>query len=48
MNYDKNDEDYKEKIENLKKVTNHTKFPQVFVNGEFIGGYHELLTLYDF
>lgn len=48
INYDKNDEDYKERVDKLIKITNHRKFPQIFVNGEFIGGYHELLSMYHF
>mgnify|MGYP003348761759 CR=1 FL=1 len=48
VDYDKDDEGYKEKVEELSKVTNKTKFPQIFIHGEYIGGYHELLTLYDF
>lgn len=48
VNYDKNDEDYKERVDKLIKITDHRKFPQIFINDEFIGGYHELLSFYDF
>ncbi len=30
----------------LNKKTNHTTFPQIFINGEFIGGYSELAELH--
>jgi len=36
-----NDNDFK----SLKKITNYTRFPQIFINGEFIGGYSELAEL---
>lgn len=48
VHYDKNDEDYKERVDKLIEITDHRKFPQIFINDEFIGGYHELLKIYDF
>ena len=33
-----NDNDFK----SLNKITNYTSFPQIFIDGEFIGGYSEL------
>jgi len=38
----KNDNDFK----SLNKITNYTSFPQIFINGEFIGGYSELAELH--
>ncbi len=38
----KNDNDFK----SLNKITNYTSFPQIFINGEFIGGYSELTELH--
>ncbi len=38
----KNDNDFKL----LNKITNYTNFPQIFINGEFIGGYSELAELH--
>ena len=38
----KNEDDFK----SLNKITNYTTFPQIFMNGEFIGGYSELAELY--
>ena len=38
----KNDSDFK----SLNKITNYTSFPQIFINGEFIGGYSELAELH--
>ena len=34
----KNDNEFK----SLNKITNYSSFPQIFINGEFIGGYSEL------
>ena len=38
----KNDNEYR----SLNKITNYTSFPQIFINGEFIGGYSELAELH--
>ena len=38
----KNDNDFK----SLNKITNYTSFPQIFIDGEFIGGYSELAELH--
>ena len=38
----KNDNDFK----SLNKMTKHSSFPQIFINGEFIGGYSELAELH--
>ena len=38
----KNDSD----IKSLHKITNYTSFPQIFLDGEFIGGYSELTEIY--
>ena len=38
----KNDNDFK----SLNKITNYTSFPQIFVDGKFIGGYSELADLH--
>ena len=38
----RNDNDFK----SLNKITNYTSFPQIFINGEFIGGYSELAELH--
>ena len=38
----KNDNDFK----SLNKITHYTSFPQIFINGEFIGGYSELAELH--
>ena len=38
----KNDNDFK----SLNKITNYTSFPQIFINGEFIGGYSDLAELH--
>ena len=38
----KNDNDFK----SLNKITNYSSFPQIFINGEFIGGYSELAELH--
>ena len=38
----KNDNDFK----SLNKITNYNSFPQIFINGEFIGGYSELAELH--
>ena len=38
----KNDNDFK----TLHKITKHTSFPQIFRDGEFIGGYSELAELH--
>lgn len=48
VKYNKNDEDYSRKLDELTKVTNYSRFPQIFVNGEFIGGYQNLVKLYEF
>ncbi len=32
-----------EQLEALKKQTRHRTVPQIFINGEFIGGYTELI-----
>ena len=37
----KNDNDFK----SLNKITNYNSFPQIFINGKFIGGYSELAEL---
>ena len=38
----KNDNDFK----SLNKITNYTSFPQIFIDGNFIGGYSELAELH--
>ena len=38
----KNDNDFK----SLNKMTKYSSFPQIFINGEFIGGYSELAELH--
>ena len=38
----KNDNEYK----SLNKITNYTSFPQIFIDGDFIGGYSELAELH--
>ena len=38
----KNDTDFK----SLNKVTNYSSFPQIFIDGKFIGGYSELAELH--
>ena len=38
----KNDNDFK----SLNKMTKYSSFPQIFINGEFIGGYSELADLH--
>ena len=38
----KNDNDFK----SLNKMTKYNSFPQIFINGEFIGGYSELAELH--
>ena len=38
----KNDSEFKA----LNKISNHNSFPQIFINGEFIGGYSELAELH--
>ena len=38
----KNDNDFK----SLNKITHYTSFPQIFINGEFIGGYTELAEIH--
>ena len=38
----KNDNDFK----SLNKITKYSSFPQIFINGEFIGGYSELAELH--
>ena len=38
----KNDNNFK----SLNKVTKYSSFPQIFINGEFIGGYSELAKLH--
>jgi len=38
----KNDNDFK----SLNKITKYSSFPQIFINGEFIGGYSELADLH--
>ena len=38
----KSDNDFK----SLNKITNYSSFPQIFINGEFIGGYSELTELH--
>ena len=38
----KNDNDFKY----LNKITNYNSFPQIFIDGEFIGGYSELAELH--
>ena len=40
----KNDNDFK----SLNKMTKYNSFPQIFINGEFIGGYSELAELHSF
>ena len=37
-----NDNDYI----SLHEITNYSSFPQIFINGEFIGGYSELAELH--
>ena len=48
VKYNKNDEDYKQKVDALIEITNYSRFPQIFVNGDFIGGYRELDNLFKF
>lgn len=48
IHYDKNSEDYKERVDELLKVTNYNKFPQIFIDEEFIGGYQDLVERFDF
>ena len=38
----KNDNDFK----SLNEITGYSSFPQIFINGEFIGGYSELAELH--
>ena len=38
----KNDNEFK----SLNKITHYSSFPQIFINGEFIGGYSELAELH--
>tara|TARA_B100001115_G_scaffold145589_1_gene113805 strand:- start:48 stop:650 length:603 start_codon:yes stop_codon:yes gene_type:complete len=38
----KNDDDFK----SLNKITNYSSFPQIFIDGKFIGGYTELTELH--
>ena len=38
----KNDNDFK----SHNKITNYNSFPQIFINGKFIGGYSELAELH--
>ena len=38
----KNDNDFK----SLNKITKYSSFPQIFINGEFIGGYSELAEIH--
>ena len=38
----KNDNEYR----SLNKITNYTSFPQIFIDGDFIGGYSELAELH--
>ena len=38
----RNDDEFK----SLNKITNYSSFPQIFINGEFIGGYSELAELH--
>ena len=38
----RNDNDFK----SLNKITNYSSFPQIFINGEFVGGYSELADLH--
>ena len=38
----RNDDEFK----SLNKISNYTSFPQIFINGEFIGGYSELAELH--
>ena len=38
----KNDNDFKL----LNKMTEYSSFPQIFINGKFIGGYSELAELH--
>jgi len=40
----RNDNQFK----SLNKITNYTSFPQIFINGEFIGGYSELAELHSY
>ena len=42
INVIKNEDEFK----SLNKITNYTTFPQIFMNGEFIGGYSELAELH--
>ena len=46
--YDKNSEDYKQKLDELTSITNYNRFPQIFINDEFIGGYQDLVECFDF
>ena len=38
----KNDNDFK----SLNKITKYSSFPQIFINGQFIGGYSELAEIH--
>ncbi len=38
----RNDNEYR----SLNKITNYTSFPQIFIDGDFIGGYSELAELH--
>lgn len=48
VNYNKDDESYQQQLDELVKITDYRKFPQIFVNGDFIGGFKELTDMYDF
>ena len=42
VQYDPSDKNYAERSKKLKALTGHNTFPQVFVNGNFIGGFTDL------
>jgi glutaredoxin 3 len=45
--YDPADSDYVERRDAMFGAHGHRSFPNVFVNGEFIGGYEQLLSLFE-
>jgi glutaredoxin 3 len=38
---------YENRKYRLQKITNHRTFPQIFMGGNFIGGYNELRVLFE-
>ena len=47
VNYDPLTENYEEIKNTLMNKTNHKTFPQIFVGETFIGGYSELISMYE-